>query len=247
LPFNPEVILKTLPSIDATTSPSRPQMPLLTYTSETGKSIHIPVTPTNLAQVKALFEEILQGDLDLVIASKVQKICKATDKAMADSKIQHTTNDVLLEAVNAKKARKYWKNQTWGYARVMNAQFLFDRQQEADEREYEATKKAFLRLGPYLFNAVAGKKELRQRAKPKPKLMASPVKQALGTANFFATPLKPLAVLVKTPKKRGRPQKNPVALAPVLASVLVPEPKPDPDPILTHTGRKVKVKVHYRC
>jgi len=77
--------------------------------------------------------------------------------------------------------------------------------------------------------------------------MASPVKQALGTANFFATPLKPLAVLVKTPKKRGRPRKNPVALAPVLASVLVPEPKPEPDPILTRTGRKVKVKVHYGC
>ena len=126
LPFNPEVILKTLPSIDATTSPSRPQMPLLTYTSETGESIHIPVTPKNSAQVKVLFEEILQGDLNPVIASKVQKICKATDKAMADSKIQHTKNNVLLEAVNAKKARKYWKNQTWGYAQVMNAQFLFD-------------------------------------------------------------------------------------------------------------------------
>ena len=142
---------------------------------------------------------------------------------MANSRIQHITNDVLV-TMNAKKARKYRKNQTWGYARVMNAQFLFDQQQEADEREYEATKKAFLRLGPYLFNAVAGKKELHQRAKPKPKLMASPVKQALGTANFFATPLKPLAILVKTPKKRGRPRKNLVTLVVVLEPMLALEP-----------------------
>jgi hypothetical protein len=104
--------MKTLPSINTTTSSPRPQTPLLTYTSETGESVHISVTPTNSAQVKMLLEEILQGDLNTAIASKVQKICKATDKAMADSKIQRTTNDVLLEAVNAKKVRKDQKNQT---------------------------------------------------------------------------------------------------------------------------------------
>jgi hypothetical protein len=128
----------------------------------------------------------------------------------------------------------------------MNAQFLFDRQQELDEKEYEATKRAFLRLGPYLFNEVAGKKEVHRRAKPKPKLVASPVKQALGTANLFATPQKPSAVAIKTPRKRGRPRKNPVALASVPAPVPV-EPKRELDPILTRTGRKVKVKVYYGC
>jgi hypothetical protein len=100
-----------LPSIDTTTLPLRPQILLLIYMSETGKPIYIPVTPTNSAQVKVLFEEILQSDLDCVIVSKVQKIYKAIDKAMADSKIQYTTNDVLLEAVNTKKARKGRKNQ----------------------------------------------------------------------------------------------------------------------------------------
>jgi hypothetical protein len=110
---------------------------------------------------------------------------------------------------------------------------------------------AFLHLGPYLFNKVAGKKKLYRRAKPKPKTVASPVKQALGTANLFVIPQKLPAVLVKMPKKRGRPRKNPVALALVLEPVLVPEPGPgpgpEPEPILSCTGRRIKATVHYRC
>lgn len=121
----------------------------------------------------------------------------------------------------------------------MNAQFLFDRQQEADEKEYKATKTAFLRLGPYLFNEVAGKMEPHQRAKPKPK-------PALATANLFATPRKLPAVATKTPK-RGRPWKNPVALATVPVPVPEPEQEPELNPILTRIGRKVKVPVYYRC
>ena len=70
--------------------------------------------------MKALFEEVLQGDLDPAIAFKVQKIYKATDKAIADLQIQQTTNDILLEALNEKKRRKGQKNATLGNARVMD-------------------------------------------------------------------------------------------------------------------------------
>ena len=92
---------------------------------------------------------------------------------------------------------------------------------------------AFLRLGPYLFNEVPRKKEKCQKAKPKPK--------RTGTI-----PQKPPVVVVKTPKKRGRPRKIPVSLAPIPAPVLA-EPELEPGLILTRTRRKVKPRVHYGC
>ena len=148
-------------------------------------------------QVKALFEEVLQGDLDPAIAFKVQKMYKATDKAMAGLQIQQSTNDILLEALNEKKKRRGQENATLGNARVMGQQFLFEQQHEKDRKEYEATLKAFCHLGPFLFNTIPG-----QRAKPKPKPMPMPksvaslAKKTLGTADVFATP-----------RKRGRPRK----------------------------------------
>jgi hypothetical protein len=249
-PFNPEIILQTLPSTD-TKSLSRPQTPSVTFTSATGESIRVLVTPANSTHVKALFEEVLQGDLDPAIALKVQKIYKATDKAMANLQIQQATNNVLLEAVNEKKRRNGRKNETLGCARVMDRQFLFKRQQEKDEREYEATWKAFRRLGSYLFNTIPGVMEPHQRAKPKPKpkpkLVASPVEKALGTANLFATPGKAPAVVAtaKTPRKRGRPRKNPVAVA--VAVAVAPVLVPEPEYLLTRTGRKVKVPIQFGC
>jgi hypothetical protein len=242
--------LKTLPLVNKKTS-SRPQSPLLTYTSETGESILIPITPATSKQVRALFEEVLQGDLNPAVALRLEKICKTTDKAIADLQIQHTTSNILLKAVNERKARKGQKNQAWGYARIMNIQFLFDKQQEADEKEYEATKKAFNRLGPFLFNEVAGKAEPCRRAKPKPKSEPKPkpkpvallVQKVLGTANLFATPRKTPAKLTvamnKSPRKRGRPPKNPVAVA--IAPVLL-----ETGSVLTRIGRKVKVPVLYK-
>jgi hypothetical protein len=236
-PFNPEVILNTLPSVERKPSPSKPQSVSLAITSETGDPIFIPLTPSNSKQVKDILDDVLQSDLDPVIALRLQKICKATDKAMADSQIQRTTSNVLLEAVNERKARKNRKNQAWGYARIMNADFLFNKQQEADEKEYEATIKAFDRLGPSLFNEVAGKKDLVQEAKQ--------AQRALRKANASAAPrkisAKPIAATNKTPRRRGRPSKLPVPVAVAVAPELAPETRP----ISTRVGRKIKVPVPY--
>jgi len=66
--FNPEIIMKTLPF--ANIKPPRPQTPSITFTANS-KSIEVQVTLANSIQVKALFKEVLQGDLDLAIAFKV--------------------------------------------------------------------------------------------------------------------------------------------------------------------------------
>ncbi len=111
--------------------------------------------------------------------------------------------------------------------------------------------KAFRRLGPYLFNTNPGIMERHQRAKPKPKPkppVASLVNKALGTANLFATPQKSPTVVAtsqKSPRKRGRPRKNPVAVtrAPLQAPVLALKP----EPLFRRTGRKIKVLIPFRC
>ena len=69
-------------------------------------------------QVKALFEEVLQGDLDPAIAFKVQKMYKATDKAMAVCKYSRVLMMFFLR-LSMRKRRGEVRKMLLGNARVM--------------------------------------------------------------------------------------------------------------------------------
>ena len=117
-------------------------------------------------------------------------------------------------------------------------------------------------FGPFLFNTVVGKHEKKAKAKAMAKAMvkvvdkASPMKKGFGTAALFTTPRKPTTksrnslilpvnLMLKTPKRKGRPRKLLVQKAPV--PVPVPEPKPELERTSTRAGRRVRVKTYYGC
>ena len=188
LPFNPQLILSTLPPIEAsevqsqqlnfnisiTVRPTTPPETIVDLVGPDGNQHRID-TPGNSLQVMHLLKQATDGK----IAPKdvLTKVGKATIYAMAESHIHGTTNKKLVEQ-NRKKEKKANRTKgNFGYARYMNDAVLKERedrieqQKEAEKaknkKDYEDSLKHYLnginKFGPHIFTWKASRFSLSKR------------------------------------------------------------------------------------
>jgi hypothetical protein len=104
-PFKLDVVLKQLPG--QTLMSLQPTTPLVLTVSLILNSdeVQVLITPANVAQVEDLFNSIVKGEpqLDLTTLIKLKTLLKGATKAIANAKIQHTTNAKLIAAKEVKK------------------------------------------------------------------------------------------------------------------------------------------------
>jgi hypothetical protein len=158
-PFNPEVVIQQLPAVkqDKITAarPSTPNGGSLTYTSASGDSLQVPITPSNVAQVEELIRGVCQGNgaLDPIILQHIHKLAKGACKAIANVEIQQSTNTELLEAVAQNSRRSKRTGEHYGLARVMGLEVVQEREEWASNKALDAVWNSLLKLPLDLFQA----------------------------------------------------------------------------------------------
>ena len=119
----------------------RPTTPpaTITWIGLIGEAIQVPITPANVLQVDLLFQQILEGELQLdpETAFKLQKLRNAASKAIANSLIQRTTNTELITAELTKKKRSNReRGRNYVFGRVLNGETLREREAFNMFKEY---------------------------------------------------------------------------------------------------------------
>ena len=137
-PFNPEVVLQHFPVTSAACpiTPARESVLKVNY------------TPANVAEAKSILHQI-RSEATLEIQALLDKLYKATEKAMTDLVAQKTINNELIEVSKAKEKRSTRQAGNYGIARVMDETILKERRHKA----LEAVWKDFAKIKPDLFTA----------------------------------------------------------------------------------------------
>jgi hypothetical protein len=149
-PFKPNVVLKqllsqTLVSLQPTTPP-----PLLVNLTLDGNAVQMPITLGNVAQIEDLFNNIIKDEpqLDPATLLKLKKLLKGAIKAMTNAKIQHTTNAKLIAAKEVKKRQGKRSKENYGFAQVLDAELIQERENETKEKKFDAAWKELNRIKP---------------------------------------------------------------------------------------------------
>jgi hypothetical protein len=81
-------------------------------------TLQVPPTLADVAQVEDLFYSIVKGEpqLDPVIYARLKKLLKGATKAIANAKIQHSTNAELVSAKETQKRRGKRFRKNYGFA-----------------------------------------------------------------------------------------------------------------------------------
>jgi hypothetical protein len=156
-PFEPDVVLKQLPgqtlvSLRPTTPPAIVNLTLDGNAAQ---------TPGNVAQIEDLFNHIIKDEpqLDPATLLKLKKLLKGATKAMTNAKIQHTTNAELIAAKEVKKRRGKRSKENYGFARVLDAELIQERENETKEKKFDAAWKELNRIKPTASKAKKKKKK----------------------------------------------------------------------------------------
>ena len=120
----------TLYKYNITIRPITPPEGTIIRLSKDGET-RIILTPGNILQVKRLCDKAIKERLKLDPEEVLQKVCKATCSAMAQSSIHNATNNELLELNRRKEGKANRTKGNWGTARVMNQEVIDQRKKDA--------------------------------------------------------------------------------------------------------------------
>jgi hypothetical protein len=100
LPYNPTLILDKLPkSIERPITP--PPQAVLSV-----RTLQIPVTPANVAQIQELVKVIAEGGMNDLAIQHLQKLEKGACKALTSAQLQSIANAKMMEVAKEGKSAK---------------------------------------------------------------------------------------------------------------------------------------------
>jgi len=117
--------------------------------------------------VEDLFQGIIKGEpqLNPVIHIKLKKLLKGATKAIANAKIQHSQNAELIAAKETQKRCNKRSKKNYGFARVMDAELIEERETEYKAQTFEEARKDLYKIKPW----VQAKKKKSSQSKRKPR------------------------------------------------------------------------------
>ena len=258
-PFDPDVVLKQLPG--QTLATIRPSTPLVIVSlSARGDTVQVPITLANVAQVEELFEQIKKGErLDPATLMRIKKLMKGATKSIANTKIQQATNAELVAAKETKRRRGKRSKENYGFARVMDAELIKERELDWRFEKYEDALKGLLRMGPSIFGFRAKRKKGSSPSKSKASSQQVPTAQlqlieqlSPAVLRFLQpesiSPVKSISLVKETGKKvllgkaTGKEksiQKAPVPRKALVCKKVVEKAREQARVVQTRSGRKV--------
>jgi hypothetical protein len=247
-PLNPAIILDTFQPRPITPI----QKPTLTYTSSSGSTLQVGLTPRNAKDVETLVSRVLEGEnLGPVIAFEIKKLQKFAMEMMANSTIQNSTNKELLGQLKKeddKKKRVAAGDETLaGYGRYMGAEVLQTRHDWGAQKHFDETWKSLSKIGIELIGVSRVAKaplKLSGRGNAKAfialwKEFATTPKLDVFTADITTSWVLDLTATTATTTSKGsRPAtKRPATEKPRATS--------KPKLATTRAGRTVKTTIHF--
>jgi hypothetical protein len=150
-----------------------------------------------------------------VTFAKLQKLLKGATKAIANAKIQHSTNAELIAAKETQKRCNKRSKKNYGFARVMDAELIEEREAEYKAQTFKEVWKDLLRVKPWVRAKKTNKKKsLPSKPKARDKADHQLIEQLSPTTLQFLQPELRSPVKTTSPVKstdKAEPRKALVA------------------------------------